>query len=105
MALAKTLAIQGDRRGIEAARSAVARAQRSNSAPPDQDRARSQLAAAYGNLGSVYQTLGDCAAAGDAARRALAEWGSLAAAGGKSTTETEHAAANEVLRTCGGSAR
>jgi tetratricopeptide (TPR) repeat protein len=47
MALSKTLAMQGDRSAIETARNAIARAQRSNSAP-DQDRARSQLAAAYG---------------------------------------------------------
>jgi tetratricopeptide (TPR) repeat protein len=104
MALGKTLAMQGDSGGIESARSAIARAQKSNSAP-DQDRVRSQLAAAYANLGSVYQALGDCASAGDAARRALAEWRALDAAGGKSTTETEHAAAGEILRACGGTAR
>lgn len=104
MGLAKVLAMQGDRKGIDTARNAIGRAQRSNSVL-DRDRARSQLAAAYANLGAVYRTLGDCASAGDAARRALAEWRTLADAGGKSTTETEHAAAGEILRACGGAAR
>jgi len=104
-ALATVLAMQGDGTAPEVARKAIARAEQWSKIAPDRERARSLLAAAYGNLGSVYQTLGDCVAARDAAARALAEWESLAASGGKSTTETEHARAGELLRTCGGAPR
>jgi hypothetical protein len=43
---------------------------------------------------------GDCAAARDAAAKAIAEWKAIAASGGTSTTEKEHDLAEELLRTC-----
>ena len=104
-ALAQVLAMQGDRAAPAMARMAIERAEQWSRTATDRDRARSLLAAAYGNLGSVYQRLGDCASARDAAARAVAEWNAIAASGGKSTTETEHNRAEELLRTCGEAAR
>jgi hypothetical protein len=100
-ALALVLAMQGDHTAPEMARQAIELAQQWTRTASDADRARSLLAAAYGNLGLVYRTLGDCVAASEAAAKALAEWEALAAAGGKSTTEPEHARASELIRTCG----
>ena len=100
-ALATVFAMQGDSTAPEMARKAIEVAGQWSKIAPDRDRARSLLAGAYGNLGSVYETLGDCVEARGAATRAVAEWDALAASGGKSTTETEHARAAELLRTCG----
>lgn len=98
-AMAMMLAKAGDRSATEVAGRAVERATRW-SAASNLDRARSLLPAAYGNLGAVYQALGDCTAARDAAIKALAGWKALAESGGTNSTEPERLRAQELLRAC-----
>jgi tetratricopeptide (TPR) repeat protein len=96
LALSAALAAQRDHTAIDTARKAIASAERIKSISDDA-RAHSRLAAAYGNLASIYQTLGDCASARGAAQRGIGEWTAL---GAKSTTEPEHARTVELLRSC-----
>jgi tetratricopeptide (TPR) repeat protein len=99
-ALATVLAMQGDRTAPETARKAIARAEQFSKTAVRRDRAQSLLAEAYGNLGVVYQTMGDCAAARDAATKAVAQWKALADSGGLNTKEREEKRAEELLRRC-----
>jgi eukaryotic-like serine/threonine-protein kinase len=100
-ALSKALALQGDRGAVEMARRAISTAEQKVPGAPDPDLARSQVAASYGNLGQVYETLGDCAAAREASVKALAEWSAIASGGGKIFNAAERSRTEQVLQACG----
>ncbi len=82
------------------ARRAISTAEQKVAGAPDPDLARSQVAASYGNLGQVYQTLGDCAAAREASGKALAQWSAVASGGGKILNSAERTRTEQLLQGC-----
>ncbi len=103
--IAIVLAAEGNRKAIELAGKAIGQAELRMATAKDKDRAQCLIAAAWGKLAAVQQTLGDCQAAGEAGRKAIAVWNALAANGGRNSMETELAAARKVLRGCALEAR